>query len=719
MNTGNIILSTALMLSAASVFSMIRSIYDDKKSFLLGQRIFYVTGMLILFAVLILFNSFMNNEFQYAYVYNNSSKTMPVAYKIAAMWAGNEGSFLIWLLVLNICGIFAIRKRDEFTPVLLTSVAVAQIFILLILIVKSPFAYVWNYFPGDFKLWEIPGDGTGMNPLLMDPWMIAHPPILFLGYASSTIPFGYAIAALIRGEYNTWIKKSYPWVIFSMLTLGVGIFMGGYWAYKVLGWGGYWGWDPVENSSLIPWIVSVALMHGMMLQSKKELLKKTNIVMALAYFILVFFSTFLTRSGVLSDFSVHSFGKSSVLYFLLANIIFFVAVSTYLFTRRFKQIESKKFSTDVFTFEGMVVYGIIVLLLFSGVVLAGTTMPIVTSLFKSPANVTEKFYNNISIPFGLMILSFIILSMFTSRKYSKREIITAALFSITAGVLFNIFSIKNPAAILFSILSFFISSMVFIDLQKSKNLANISSRIAHLGVAIFILGVVSSNLHSWSEQKQVTVGETIHSGSKSITLKGFKEEEKSHVLITVSENGKSVDAQMAYYIDPKTESLYREPYIISGITGDIYITPQQYNFASLNYSTVVLHENDEKSISGYKVKFYGFISNNMGSQGMAIRTDLMIDGKKYFPGIKVTKTGETEKIDQRITGTEKVVSIESLDANHRSVRVFITPGKDAKIPPDFALFEISHKRLIWVVWLGTLIIAAGFVLAMVRVRKSD
>ena len=196
---------------------------------------------------------------------------------------------------------------------------------------------LWNVSPEEFKLMEIPGDGTSMNPLLMNPWMIAHPPVLFLGYASSTIPFGYAIAALLKGDYNSWIKKSYPWVIFSMLTLGVGIFMGGYWAYLVLGWGGYWGWDPVENSSLIPWLVSVALMHGLMLQSRKDLLKRSNIVMALAYFILVFFSTFLTRSGVLSDFSVHSFGKSRIIYFLLAEIVFLIIVSAFLFIRRYKK----------------------------------------------------------------------------------------------------------------------------------------------------------------------------------------------------------------------------------------------------------------------------------------------------------------------------------------------------------------------------------------------
>jgi len=193
----------------------------------------------------------------------------------------------------------------------------------------------------------------------------------------------------------------------------------------------------------------------------------------------------------------------------------------------------------------------------------------------------------------------------------------------------------------------------------------------------------------------------------------------STARISVSGSGSAKDATMAYYIDPKTESLYREPYIIAEITGDIYITPQEYNFASINYSSAMLHENDEKSISGHKVKFYGFISNNMGSQGMAIRTDLMVDGKKYFPGIKFTSAGETEKMDQRISGTDKIVSIESLDANHRSVRIYITPDKNAVIPPDYAILEISHKKLIWVVWLGTILIAAGFIISMIRITKQE
>jgi len=718
MNTGNIILATAMMLSAASVFFMIKNIRSDEKSFITGQRIFYITGILILFAVLMLFSSLLNNEFQYTYVYSNTAKNMPVYYKIAAFWAGVEGSFLFWLLVLNVCGIIILRKKNEFTSILLATVAVTQTVILILLLVKSPFDYLWNTYPGEFQKLEIPGNGTGMNPLLMDFWMVIHPPVLFLGYASSVIPFGYAIASLIKGNYDKWIKESYPWVLFSMLTLGAGIFMGGYWAYKVLGWGGYWGWDPVENSSLIPWLVSVAFMHGMLLQSRKGFMKKSNIVMALSYFILVFYSTFLTRSGVLSDFSVHSFGKSNILFFLLAAIIFFMLISIYLFVTRMRKIESKKMNSEIFTFEGMISYGIILLLVYSFIILAGTSMPIISGLFKNPANVTEKFYNSISVPFGIMILTFIILSMFTTGKYQKKDLILAGSFSIVAGIIFNIFFTKNIAAMVFSILSFFLSSLIFFDLNKNRKITLFSSRIAHLGIAILVLGIISSNLHSWSEQKKVNIGETIKSGKISISLKGFHESEQSHILIAVSEDGSVKEGKMDYYIDPKTESLYREPYIIPGITGDIYITPQMYNFAAINYSSALIKKNEEKTISGLNVKFYGFITSNMGSEAMTIRAHLIINGSKYFPGIKLNKNADPENLDQKISGTDKTVSVEDFDATHHAVRIYITPGKNDIIPPDFAILEISYKRFIWVVWLGTILVAVGFIVAMIKLRRK-
>jgi len=710
------------MLSIASIFFMYKSFKKPSKLFIAGKNIFYITGFLIFIAVLLLLYYFISDNFIYASVYNYSSTTTPLIYKITALWAGQEVSFLIWILILNICGIVITKKTDEFTPIVLAAIAAAQGLMLLVLLIKSPFAYIWDYYPKNFQIGEMPGDGTGLNMLLMDPWMIIHPPILYLGYASSAIPFGYAIAALIHRKYDSWIKESYTWIIFSSLTLGMGIFMGGYWAYKVLGWGGYWGWDPVENSSLIPWLISIALIHGIILQRRKGMLKRTNILIALSYFIFVLFSAFLTRSGVISDFSVHSFGQSDILHYMyLMMVILFLAVSIYFVITRFRGIESKKFSEKIFTFEGMITYGIIILLIYAVVILAGTTMPITTGLLGSQGSVTENFYNTVSIPFCAMILSFIILSMFVSRRYSTGSIILAAVFSIAGCILFNNNFLNNITVDIYSVILFFLVFMIFIDLYKYRKISFIQSRVAHLGLAILILGIISSNIHSTSEHKKVTVGETIEIDKDlSLTLKGIQDKKESHILITTSDKGVTKDIQIPYLINPKTDSIYKEPYIIKKLTGDIYIIPEVYIFGYNEYSAATLYKDEEQIISGHKVTFKGFITENMGSDNMTIRAELYIDGRRYLPGVISSKTGKgnTEFINQKIPGTDKIIAIDDLNARDMSVYVFITPDKNAVIPPDYLLIDISYKKFIWLVWLGTVIISIGLIFSIVNGRKN-
>ncbi len=712
MNTGNVILLFTLALSMVSLIFLAKSASGDKFSLLTARRVYYLTSLMIFFAALLLMSAFIGNDFQYSYVFNNSAREMSMPYKIAAFWAGNEGSFLLWLFILNICGVLIMRKKDEYENILMTVITMTQIFILLVLIVKSPFAQVWDLFPGELKAGQIPPDGSGMNPLLMDPWMVVHPPVLFLGYATSTIPFGYAIAALLKKDYDKWLSLSYRWLMFSVLTLGVGIFMGGYWAYKVLGWGGYWGWDPVENSSLIPWIVSIALIHGIILQKRKSLLRRTNLFLALSYFILVFYSTFLTRSGVLSDFSVHSFGKSNVSVILATYIFFYIFISAFLFIKRFKEIESARFTEKLLTMENITLYGLITLSIFALIILFGTSMPILSGIFMdNPAGVTEKFYNNLSIPFGLMILTTLIISSFTTSRYSLQVLTSLGILSMAAGIFFNIFFTNNPVAYIFTIPALFLAFINFYDMYKHRKGSFLASRVAHAGLAILIIGVISSNMHSWKEQKKVAVNETIQSGPVKIKLLGFHEHEKSAVAIEIIRGRKTVKADMDYYIEKKGNSLYREPYILSSLAGDIYITPQKYIFASHQYSTMIFKEGEEKKFGGLKVKFSKFRSSGMGSGGMTINADLLINGRKYSPGIKFAM-GKNTGIDKKIAGTKRTISIQGIDANKKIIKLHITPEKDAKIPADYAILEISMKRLIWVVWFGTLLISAAFVLTM-------
>ncbi|MDH7571604.1 MAG: cytochrome c biogenesis protein CcsA, partial [Armatimonadota bacterium] len=264
-----------------------------------GRGLFALSTVAVLMSSAALLHAFVAGRYELAYVADYSSRSLPLLYRVSAFWAGQEGSFLLWALLGGAMGVVLSWKGGEWEPHLMGLFGAVQAFLLLLLVAKSP-----------FRLASQPlADGHGLNPLLQDPWMAIHPPLIFLGYAALAVPFVFAVAALLRREYHDWAARALPWSLFSWTTLGAGIFIGGYWAYRVLGWGGYWGWDPVENASLIPWLLNTALLHGILLQRARGSLARGNLALAILSFVMVLYGTFLTRSGVLSDFSVHSFAR--------------------------------------------------------------------------------------------------------------------------------------------------------------------------------------------------------------------------------------------------------------------------------------------------------------------------------------------------------------------------------------------------------------------------
>jgi cytochrome c-type biogenesis protein CcmF len=241
-----------------------------------------------------------------------------------------------------------------------------------------------------------PMDGQGLNPLLQNPWMVIHPPVMFIGYASLGIPFAFAIAALWMQRYDEWTKVSMPWVLLSLGSLGTAIMLGGYWAYETLGWGGYWGWDPVENASLVPWLATLALTHGMLLQRGRGRFRRLNLVLAIASFLLVVYATFLTRSGVLADFSVHSFVDLGITGMLVFNMGFFLLMSVGLLLYRWREIPAEVGDEPFISRTIFFVVGILLTILIGVVVLFGTSAPLISRLWGAPAQVGPDFYNRIT-----------------------------------------------------------------------------------------------------------------------------------------------------------------------------------------------------------------------------------------------------------------------------------------------------------------------------------
>jgi len=717
---GNTLIILALPVSLAGLFFAGRAALGKASAAGYSRQLYFATTALIVLSCALLMGLLLAGDYRNAYVYNNISSDLPTLYVVAAFWAGHQGSFLLWLLLINLVGIFIMYSKDDSENILMPVLLITQIFFLAILVADSPFKMVWDAY-ADVQPGFKPENGLGMNSLLVDPWMVSHPPVLFLGYASAIVPFGYAITALIRRDATILVERAYPWVLFSMICLGMGIFMGGYWAYKVLGWGGYWGWDPVENSSLIPWLVSIALVHGIVLQRKKGVLARSNIALSLVYFILVYYGTFLTRSGVLSDFSVHSFADYGLSPYLASFLCFYIIIAAVMFAVNGRKIESKNLSDSVFSWDALAGYGVLVLVGFAAVVLAGTSMPIISGLFMDKASaVTEHFYNNISVPFGMLMLVFMVGSTMslTGMKLTGRTVIASAAVSLAAGVAFNLPHTVNPIPYFFTVLSLFVVIMCGYDLARLRTSTVLASRLTHMGMAILVIGIMASGYHSSSVTKTFVKDKEESVFSFFMTFRGMTGENKTALHFSLRDDGVVRDIYTPYYPDEKTSSWFRAPYVVHEFSRDVYISPEAFHSGIQEASSIVLAKDGKGKIGDLTVHFRGFRTENMTSAEPQIIADLAVNGKPVAPALKIVQ-GSRISIDKPVPGTDRAVSIADIDVGERKVMLSFTLGRNAVIPPDSAVAGISLKRFIWLVWLGTIVISAGCIAAFARVFRNS
>lgn len=422
----------------------------DFRAFKSAERSLISLFILNLLSVSGLVVSFLKDDFTIKYVYEYSRKTQPFLYKISALWGGMEGSLLFWEFLLSlycVAALYLFRKKIfNLLPFASLIFFIVQGFFLFLLSFKTnPFAPLTDP-QGNIVSSDMASliDGNGMNPLLQNFYMAIHPPLLYLGFVGLTIPFAYLVAVLWERERNPlYLIPLRYWTLFSWLSLGMGIIFGSYWAYLELGWGGYWGWDPVENASLIPWLIATAFLHTLFLERKRGLFKTTNYILAAAAFLLSIYATYLTRSGVLQ--SVHSFGSEggNVPFFLqLGNIflgfmlmIFVLSVSVAFF--RFEILKSSGKIESSLSREGMVLYGTILFVAFAFLVFYGVTSPIFYRIFwgREIHNGVE-FYNPKAVPIFLALL--LVMSIGATAPWVKgrlKEVKKSLLLPTTLGVL--------------------------------------------------------------------------------------------------------------------------------------------------------------------------------------------------------------------------------------------------------------------------------------------
>jgi cytochrome c-type biogenesis protein CcmF len=362
------------------------------------RSVYAVFGCLAV-ASLALWKGLISHDFNIEYVAAYTSRNLPSSFIFSAFWAGQKGSLLLWAVVLStfasLAQLLTPRRYAHLMPYVagVTSTVVA-FFVSVMLFGSNPFE----------RLGFTPADGRGLNPQLQNVGMVIHPPMLYLGYISITIPFAFAVAALLSGRLDTgWIQAIRKWTLVSWLFLGIGITLGMWWAYVELGWGGYWAWDPVENASLLPWLTMTAFLHSVMIQEKRGMLKRWNLGLIIGTFLLSIFGTFITRSGVIA--SVHSFTQSNVGYFFLAFLVVAAVLSFTLLYLRWPllradvQLESMLSREAAFLFNNLLLVGIA----FS--VLWGTLFPILSEAVRgTKITVGPPFFNRVNVPLGLLLL---------------------------------------------------------------------------------------------------------------------------------------------------------------------------------------------------------------------------------------------------------------------------------------------------------------------------
>ena len=374
-----------------------------------GERAAVAVCGLVTVAVLALWYQLITSNFQLQYVASSSNQAMPWYYKIGALWGGQEGSLLFWCWILTLFSMVTVlvhRKRNpRLMPYVVGVVAMVTTFFLLVNnFVSNPFDAIGVSRAGAPPVPFSPPDGQGLNPLLQYWAMVIHPPILYIGYVGFTIPFAFGIAALITRELDDeWIRTTRRWMMIPWLFLGTGVLLGAMWAYVVLGWGGYWGWDPVENASLMPWLTATAFLHSVIMQERKGMMKVWNMVLILGTFLLCILGTFLTRSGIVS--SVHSFAQSPIGPFFSSFLILMTGFSLYFLLSRLDALKSENRLDSVISRESSFLFNNLVLLATTFAVLWGTIFPILSEwLTDEKRTVGAPFFNKVNIPIALFLL---------------------------------------------------------------------------------------------------------------------------------------------------------------------------------------------------------------------------------------------------------------------------------------------------------------------------
>ena len=568
-NIGETLLFISFLAGLLGLYSYLVGI--RKKSNLLvfiGTRSILAIFALLSISVLVLIYLLTTKDYSNAYVAKNISNDLSFIYSIAALWAGQEGSLLLWSWILSLYTL-TIRFSKPFKSLLPSSESVSlfilSFFIFLIVFVESPFD----------TLDTIPLNGRGLNPILQNFYMAIHPLTLYIGYIALTIPFAFALGSIIsKDKTDNWVLRSKNWTYFSWRFLSLGLLLGSRWAYLELGWGGYWAWDPVENVALMPWLALTAFLHSSMAQETRSLLRRWNICLIFLAFFLSIFGTFITRSGLIS--SVHSFAQSSIGPYFIVFIILTVVFAIFMYQNNKKLISSNEDIVSLVSKENFLIFNNIFFLIITLTVFLGTVFPIISEAFTGEKIlVGPTFYDLVNFPNVLVLMSLMSVAPIIPWKTGKlypilmlllKPIILSILTTFVAYMFFDNFKV---------LLIFFISSFViFVILQDiivefklqlarglkwkdilSKRYRRYCSFLVHFGIILLIIGITLSSVYGTKSDFILSTGQSLKINDYDIKLLETykKESEAKNILgakLLLTDSGNS------YYLYPE-QNLYK------------------------------------------------------------------------------------------------------------------------------------------------------------------
>lgn len=798
---GSIFLSVALVFSLIAMVMYYLSFKGYKNTLNIARYSYHGMAIFVIAASTFLWYILLTHQYQYHYVFSYSNNSLSTGLLLSSFWGGQEGSFMLWLLLTSIIGIILqsySSKRGDLEPRVMAVFTLATTFLLVMVSpwFKNPFELIWmtpifievkNISPQHFNLPFLQNfiftdqqtnttfvqmtselhamlaqagvhvnqfiiNGRGLNPQLLNYWMQIHPPMLFAGFSMATVPFAFAMAALMKNEYRDWVKQSLPWVLAGTGILGLGIMMGGYWAYEMLGWGGYWAWDPVENSSLIPWLIGVASIHTMLVQ--KRSLKttegvgryaKTNLILGILTYVLVLYSTFLTRSGVLGDASVHSFVDPGMLVYLFLVVFIgtFILLGFGSIAYRWKSLEDKSLHEEsILSRELSLFTAAIVLVASAIIVLVGTSAP----LFGN--SVETSFYNEMHLPIAIIIGLLNGLSLLVKwRSTDKKDLLKNSALSVSASIIITVLIVLVGGVhnLMMIILAFSAVFALVVNIEIAfkivrNNLKNLGAYVAHIGIALIVLGIIGSAGYSSEVNIDLIKDKPAKAFGYELTFTGYTpiENNTKYAFNVLMKKGNSVyDMAPIMYMAEYNNSLIREPAILNLFSKDIYLEPLGYDEgtnqqANTDGETISLEKGKTVEFKGAKITFDKF---DVSPETMSA----MQQGKDFQLGAVLTleangKTEEFELFRKSISGqiqfTDYVsknseLKIQLLNLNAQMIEVAVSSPKGTQQPvvqkPKQEVLTVTAriKPYISLLWIGVIIMVVGFFVAVARRLKES